>query len=178
MLRLRRKRRVTDVQISARDLMLAALYVAGEVDYRRRLHCVVYWIVEELEDALRNPFCGCKPEWRLGPTAVALYKYGPYCFDTAEALEALKAEGLVEEEPAAAYAPCLDAAVKVYKLRLTERGRKAARRTVARLPEELTREIKRLLRSSLCDLCNHMMKEFKDLDLSPPDDELAPVDSP
>ena len=172
------RRRAADVQISARDLALAALYVAGEVDCRRRLHCVVYWVVEELKTALRNPFCGCKPRWRLGPTAVALYKYGPYSFDAAEALEALKAEGLVEEEPAAAYAPCLDAAVKVYKLRLTERGRKAARRTVARLPEELTREIKRLLRSSLCDLCNHMMKEFKDLDLSPPDDELAPVDSP
>jgi len=41
-LRLWRRRRVADVQISARDLTLAALYVAGEVDYRRRLHCVVY----------------------------------------------------------------------------------------------------------------------------------------
>jgi AcrR family transcriptional regulator len=178
MLRLWRKQRVVDVQISARDLALAALYVAGEVDYRRRLHCVVYWIVEELEDALRNPFCGCKPEWRLGPTAVALYRYGPYSFDVADALEALKAGGLVEEEPAAAYAPCLDAAVKVYKLRLTERGREAARQTAARLPEELIREIERLLRISLCDFCGHMMKKFKDLDLSPPDDELTPVDSP
>jgi hypothetical protein len=177
-LRLWRKRRVADVEISARDLALAALYVAGEVDYRRRLHCVVYWIVEELQDALRNPFCGCKPTWRLGPTDVFPYKYGPYSFEVADALAALKAEGLVEEEPAAAYAPCLGAAVKVYKLKLTERGRIAARRTVARLPEGLTREIKRLLRSSLCDLCNHMMKKFKDLDLSPPDDELTPVDSP
>jgi hypothetical protein len=76
-LRLWRKQRSADVQISARDLALAALYVAGEVDYRRRLHCVVYWIVEELEDALRNPFCGCKPEWRLGPTGVFLYRCGP-----------------------------------------------------------------------------------------------------
>jgi hypothetical protein len=177
-LRLRRKQRVEGVQISARDLVLAALYVAGEVDYRRRLHCVVYWIVEELEDVLRNPFCGCRPEWRLGPTSVALYKYGPYSFDAADALEALKAEGLVEEEPAAAYAPCLDAAVKVYKLRLTERGREAARQTVANLPEELIREIERLLRISLCDFCGHMMKKFKDLDLSPPNDELTPVDSP
>jgi len=33
----------------------------------------------------------------------------------ADALEALKAGGLVEEEPAAAYAPCLGAAVKVYE---------------------------------------------------------------
>jgi hypothetical protein len=107
-LRLRRRRRVADVQISARDLTLAALYVAGEVDYRRRLHCVVYWIVEELEDALRNPFCGCKPRWRLA-TDIALYRYGPYSFDVADALETLKVEGLVEEEPAAAYAPCLDA---------------------------------------------------------------------
>jgi hypothetical protein len=41
-LRLRRKQRVVEVEISARDLALAALYVAGEVDYRRRLHCVVY----------------------------------------------------------------------------------------------------------------------------------------
>jgi hypothetical protein len=153
------------------------LYVAGEVDYRRRLHCVVYWIVEELEDALRNPFCSCKPGWRLGPTAIALYRYGPYSFAVADALEALKAEGLVEEEPAAAYAPCLGAAVKVYKLRLTERGRVAARQTAARLPEELTREIKRLLRISLCDFCGPMMKKFKDLDQSP-DDELTPVDSP
>jgi hypothetical protein len=122
-LRLRRKQRVADVQISARDLVLAALYVAGEVYYRRRLHCVVYWIVEELETALRNPFCSCKPTWRLGPTGIALYRHGPCSFDVADALEELKAEGLVEEEPAAAYAPCLDAAVKVYKLRLTERGR-------------------------------------------------------
>jgi hypothetical protein len=175
---LRRRRRVVGVQISAGDLALAALYVAGEVDYRRRLHCVVYWVVEELEDVLRNPFCGCKPGWRLGPTAVALYRYGPYSFEVAEALEALKAEGLVEEEAAAAYAPCLDAAVKAYKLRLTERGREVARQTAARLPEELTREIKRLLRISLCDFCGHMMKEFKDLDLSPPDDELTPADSP
>jgi hypothetical protein len=177
-LRLRRKQRVVDVEISARDLALAALYVAGEVDYRRRLHCVVYWIVEELQDALRNPFCGCRPEWRLRPTAVALYKYGPYSFEVADALAALKAEGLVEEEPVVAYAPCLGAAVKVYKLRLTERGREVARQTAARLPEELTREIERLLRSSLCDFCGHMMKEFKDLELSPPDDELTPVDSP
>jgi hypothetical protein len=159
-------------------LALAALYVAGEVDYRRRLHCVVYWIVEELQDALRNPFCGCKPKWRLGPTAVALYKYGPYSFEVAEALEALKAGGLVEEEPAAAYAPCLGAAVKVYRLRLTERGREAARQTAARLPGELTREVKRLLRISLCDFCGPTMKKFKDMDLSPPDDELTPADSP
>ncbi len=123
-MRLRRRRRAADVQISARDLVLAALYVAGEVDYRRRLHCVVYWIVEEVEAALRNPFCGCKPEWRLGPTDVALYRYGPYSFDVAEALEALKAEGLVEEEPVIAYAPCLGTAVKVYKLRLTEEGQR------------------------------------------------------
>ena len=178
MLRLRRrKRRAADVQISARDLVLAMLYVAGEVDYRRRLHCVVYWVVEELETALRNPFCGCKPRWRLGPTAVALYKYGPYSFDVAEALEALKAEGLVEEEPVVAYAPCLDAAVKVYKLRLTERGKEAARQTAANLPEELTREIERLLRISLCDFCGPTMKMYKDLDGSP-DDELAPADSP
>jgi len=34
-LRLWRRRRVVDVQISARDLALAALYVASEVDYRR-----------------------------------------------------------------------------------------------------------------------------------------------
>jgi hypothetical protein len=178
MLRLRRKQRTADVQISARDLALAALYVAGEVDYRRGLHCVVYWVVEELEDALRNPFCGCRPGWRLGPTAVALYRYGPYSFAVADALAALKAGGLVEEEPAAAYASCLGAAVKVCKLRLTERGREAARQTAARLPEELTREIKRLLRSSLCDFCGPMMKMYKDLDLSPPDDELAPADSP
>jgi len=176
-LRLWRRRRAADVQISARDLALAMLYVAGEVDYRRRLHCVVYWIVEELEDVLRNPFCGCKPGWRLGPTGIALYRYGPYSFAVADALEALKAGGLVEEEPAAAYAPCLDAAVKVYKLRLTERGREVARQTAARLPEELTREIKRLLRISLCDFCGPMMKKFKDLDQSP-DDELTPVDSP
>jgi len=113
MLRLRKRQRVEDVQISARDLTLAALYVAGEVVYRRRLHCVVYWIVEELESVLRNPFCGCKPTWRLGPTGIALYRYGPYSFDVADALEELKAEGLVEEEPVIAYATCLDAAVKV-----------------------------------------------------------------
>jgi hypothetical protein len=178
MLHLWRKQRMADVQISARDLTLAALYVAGEVNYRRRLHCAVYWIVEELETALRNPFCSCKPTWRLGPTAVALYRYGPYSIAVADALEVLKAEGLVEEEPAAAYAPCLGAAVKVYKLRLTERGREAARQTVARLPEELTREIKRLLRISLCGFCGPMMKEFKDLDLSPPDDELTPAELP
>jgi hypothetical protein len=175
-LRLRRKQRV-DVQISARDLVLAALYVAGEVDYRRRLHCIFYWIKEEVEATLRNPFCGCRPEWRLGPTGIALYRYGPYSFAVADALEALKAEGLVEEEPAAAYAPCLGAAVKVYKLRLTERGREAARRTAANLPEELTREIKRLLRLHLCDLCGPLMKTYKDLDRSP-DGELTPADSP
>jgi hypothetical protein len=169
---------VADVQISVRDLVLAMLYVAGEVVYRRRLHCVVYWVVEELETALRNPFCGCKPEWRLEPTDIALYRYGFYSFAVADALETLKAEGLVEEEPVIAYATCLDAAVKVYKLRLTERGREAARQTAANLPEELTREIKRLLRISLCDFCGHMMKMYKDLDLSPPDDELAPADSP
>jgi hypothetical protein len=152
------------------------LYVAGEVDHRRRLHCVVYQVVEEVEAALLNPFCGCKPEWRLD-NDVFLYKYGPYSFAVAEALEALKAEGLVEEEAAAAYAPCLGAAVKVYKLRLTERGRKAARQAAANLPEELMREIKRLLKSSLCDFCGHMMKMYKDLDQSP-DDELAPADSP
>jgi hypothetical protein len=134
-LRLWRRRRVADVQISARDLVLAALYVAGEGDYRRRLHCVVCWIVEEVEAALRNPFCGCKPTWRLGPTDVFPYKYGPYSSDMADALEALKAGGLVEEAPTAAYAPCLDAAVKVYKLRLTERGREAVGKAVARLPE-------------------------------------------
>jgi hypothetical protein len=174
-LRLRKKQRVADAQISARDLALAALYVAGEVDYRRRLHCVVCWIVEEVEAALRNPFCGCRPEWRLGPIDIALYRYGPYSFAVADALEALKAEGLVEEEPAAAYAPCLGAAVKVYKLRLTERG--AAGQTAASLPEELTREIKRLLRLSLCDLCGPLTKMYKDLDRSP-DDELTPADSP
>jgi hypothetical protein len=178
MLHLWRRRRVEGVQISARDLTLAALYVAGEVVYRRRLHCVVYWIVEELESILRNPFCSCKPTWRLGPTGIALYRYGPYSFDVADALEELKAEGLVEEEPVVAYAPCLDAAVKVYKLRLTERGKEAAWQTAANLPEELMREIKSLLRSSLCDFCGHMMKKFKDLDLSPPDDELTPADSP
>jgi len=166
-LRLRRRRRVADVQISARDLVLAALYVAGEVDYRRRLHCVVYWIVEELEDVLRNPFCGCKPRWRLGPTGVALYRYGPYSFEVADALEALKAEGLVEEESAAAYAPCLDAAVKVYKLRLTERGREVARQAAANLPEGLTREIERMPRISLCNFCGHMTKMYKDFDRSP-----------
>jgi hypothetical protein len=48
-LRLRRRQRVVDVQISARDLALAALYVAGEVDYRAPLR---RWIVEEVEDAL------------------------------------------------------------------------------------------------------------------------------
>jgi hypothetical protein len=41
------------------------------------------------------------------------------------------------------------------------------------LPEELTREIKRVLRLSLCDFCGPMMKKFKDLDQSP-DDELTP----
>jgi len=177
MLRLRRKRRAADVQISARDLVLATLYVAGEVVYRRRLHCVVYWIVEELESVLRNPFCGCKPTWRLGPTGIALYRYGPYSFAVADALEELKAEGLVEEEPVIAYAPCLDTAVKVYKLRLTERGREAARQTAANLPEELTREIDRLLRISLCDLCGPLMKMYKDLDRSP-DDELTPTEHP
>jgi hypothetical protein len=96
----------------------------------------------------------------------------------ADSLEALRADGLVEEEPAAAYVPCLGAAVKVYKLRLTERGREAARHTAANLPEELTREIERLLRISLCDFCGYMMKMYKDLDLSPPDDELVPTDSP
>ncbi len=176
-MRLRRRRRTADVQISARDLVLAALHVAGEVVYRRRLHCVVYRIVEEVEAVLRNPFCGCKPGWRLGPTGIALYKYGPYSFDVADALEALKTEGLVEEEPVVAYAPCLDAVVKVYKLRLTERGREAARQTAANLPEELTCEIERLLRSSLCDFCGSMMKMYKDLD-RPPDDELTPVESP
>jgi hypothetical protein len=40
------------------------------------------------------------------------------------------------------------------------------------------REIERLLRISLCDFCGPMMKKFKDLDLSPPDDELTPADSP
>ncbi len=169
----RKKQKVT--KISARDLVLAALYVVGEIDYRRRLHCVVYWIVEELEAALRNPFCGCKPRWRLGPTDVLPYKYGFYSFDVADALEALKAEGLVEEEPAVAYATCLDAMVKVYKLRLTERGRKAARKAVANLPEKLTHEIEYLLRSSLCDFCGHMMKMYKDLDQLP-DDELTPVE--
>ncbi len=164
MLRLWKKQKVADVQISARDLVLAALYVAGEVDYRRRLHCVVYWIVEELETALRNPFCSCKPTWRLGPTGIALYRYGPYSFDVAEALEALKAEGLAEEEPVVAYALCLDAVVKVYKLRLTERGREAARQAAANLPEELMFEIEYLLRSSLCDFCGYMMKMYKDLD--------------
>jgi hypothetical protein len=177
MLRLWKKQKVADVQISARDLVLAALYVAGEVDYRRRLHCVVYWIVEEVEAALRNPFCGCRPKWRLGSTGVFPYRYGPYSFAVADALEELKAEGLVEEEPVVAYAPCLDAAVKVYKLRLTERGREAARQTAANLPEELTREIERLLRISLCDLCGPLMKMYKDLDRSP-DDELISVDSP
>jgi hypothetical protein len=161
------RRGVADVQISARDLTLAALYVAGEVDYRRRLHCVVYWIVEELEAALRNPFCGCRSRWRLGPTGVALYRYGSYSFDVADALEALKAGGLVEEEPAAAYAPCLGATVKVYKLRLTERGRNVARRTAANLPEELMRKIEHLLRISLCDFCGPMMKMYKDLNRSP-----------
>jgi hypothetical protein len=113
----------------------------------------------------------------LGPLASFCTGAGPYSFDMADALEALKAEGLVEEEPAAAYAPCLEAAVKIYKLRLTERGKKVARQTAANLPEELTREIKLLLRISLCDFCGHMMKKFKDLDLSPPDDELTPADS-
>jgi hypothetical protein len=97
-------------------------------------------------------------QWRLGPTAIALYRYGFYSFAVADALEALKAEGLAEEEPAAAYAPCLGAAVKVYKLRLTERGREAARQTAASLPEELTHEIERVLRLHLCDLCGPLMK--------------------
>jgi hypothetical protein len=159
-------------------LTLAALYVAGEVVYRRRLHCVVYWIVEELEAALRNPFCGCRPEWRLESTDVFPYRYGPYSFAVADALEALKAEGLVEEEPVIAYAPCLGAAVKVYKLRLTERGREIARQTLTNLPEELTREVKRVLRLRLCDLCGPVMKTYKDLlDLSL-DDELTPTDLP
>ena len=175
-MRLRRRRRV-DVQISARDLTLAALYVADGVEYRRKLHCIFYWIKEEVEVALRNPFCGCRPEWRLGPTGIALYRYGPYSFAVADELETLKAEGLVEEEPTAVYAPCLGTAVKVYKLRLTERGREAARQTAANLPEELTREIKRILRLHLCDLCGPVMKIYKDLDLSP-DDELTPADSP
>jgi len=56
-----------------------------------------------------DPFCGCRPERRLGPTDVALCRYGPYSFAVADALEALKAGGLVEEEPAAVYAPCLGA---------------------------------------------------------------------
>ena len=112
----------------------------------------------------------------MGPP-IFPYRYGPYSFEVAEALETLKAEGLVEEEPVVAYAPCLDAAVKVYKLRLTERGKKIARQTAARLPEELTREIKRLLKSSLCDFCGPTMKMYKDLDGSP-DNELAPADSP
>jgi len=176
-LRLLRRRKVADVQISARDLALAALYVAGEVYYRRRLHCVVYWIVEELETALQNPFCGCRTKWRLEPTDVFPYRYGPYSFAAADALEALKAEGLVEEEPVVAYAPCLSAAVKVYTLRLTERGRKTAEKAVARLPEKQMREIKYLLRSSLCDFCGYMMKTYKDLDQLP-DDELTPVESP
>jgi hypothetical protein len=167
-----------DVQISTRDLVLAALCVADGVEYRRKLHCIFYWIKEEVEVALRNPFCGCKPAWRLEPAGAVLHKYGPYSFDVADALEALKAGGLVEEEPAAAYAPCLDAAVKVYKLRLTERGRDAARQTAANLPEELTREIKRVLRLRLCDLCGPVMKTYKDLlDLSL-DDKLTPTDSP
>ena|GEM_PF-6402598 len=178
MLRLWRKQRMEDVQISARDLVLAALYVADGVEYRRKLHCIFYWIKEEVEAALRNPFCGCKPAWRLEPAGAVLHKYGPYSVAVADELEALKAEGLVEEEPAAAYAPCLGAAVKVYKLRLTERGRDAARQTAANLPEELTREIKRVLRLSLCDLCGPVMKTYKDLlDLSL-DDELTPTDSP
>jgi uncharacterized protein YwgA len=107
-----------------------------------------------------------------------LHKYGPYSIAMADVLEALKAGGLVEEEPAAVYAPCLGAAVKVYKLRLTERGRDAARQTAANLPEELTREIKRVLRLRLCDLCGPIMKTYKDLlDLSL-DDELTPTDPP
>ncbi len=105
------------------------------------------------------------------------YKYGFYSFSAADALEALKAEDLVEEEPAAAYATCLGAAVKVYKLRLTERGREAAEKAAANLPEELMREIEHLLRISLCDLCGPVMKMYKDLDRSP-DDELTPVESP
>ncbi len=96
------------------------------------------------------------------------------CFN--DTLEALKAEGLVEEEPAAAYATCLGAAVKVYKLRLTERSRKATEKAAANLPEKLMREIKYLLRTSLCDFCNPIVKMYKDLDQSP-DDELTPMDS-
>jgi hypothetical protein len=177
-LRLWRKQRVEDVQISARDLVLVALFVAGGVEYRRKLYCIFYWIKEEVEAALRNPFCGCRPEWRLEPAGAVLHKHGPYSVAVADALEALKAGGLVEEEPVIAYAPCLGAAVKVYKLRLTERGREVARQTAARLPEELTREIERLLRLHLCDLCGPVMKTYKDLlDLSL-DDELAPTDSP
>ncbi len=133
--------------------------------------------MEEVETALRNPFCGCRPGWQLGPTAIALYRYGPYSFAVADALGALKAGGLVEEEPAAVYAPCLGAAVKVYKLRLTERGRCAARQTLASLPEELTREIERVLRLRLCDLCGPVMKIYIDLDRSP-DDELTPTELP
>jgi len=144
-LRLWRKQRMEDVQISIRDLVLAALYVADGVEYRRKLHCIFYWIKEEVEAALRNPFCGCKPAWRLEPAGAVLHK---------------------------------SAAVNVYKLRLTERGRDAARKTAANLPEELTREIKRVLRLRLCDLCGPIMKTYKDLlDLSL-DDELTPTDSP
>ncbi len=73
---------------------------------------------------LQNPFCGCRPTWRLEPAGTVLHRYGPYSIAVADALEALKAGGLVEEESAAVYAPCLGAAVKVYKLRLTERGRR------------------------------------------------------
>jgi hypothetical protein len=135
------------------------------------------WIKEEVEATLQSPFCGCRPAWRLEPAGAVLHRYGPYSIVMADELEALKARGLVEEGPAAAYAPCFGAAVKVYKLRLTERGRETARQTVANLPEELTREIERLLRHSLCDLCGPMMKMYKDLDRSP-DDELAPRTPP
>jgi hypothetical protein len=177
-LRLRRRRRTEGVEISARDLVLAVLFVADGVEYRRKLHCIFYWIEEEVEAALRNPFCGCRPAWRLKPAGAILHRYGPYSFAVADELEALKAEGLAEEEPAAAYAPCLGAAVKVYKLRLTERGREAAKQTLASLPEELTREIKRVLRLRLCDFCGPIMKIYKDLlDLSL-DDELTPADLP
>ena len=67
--------------------------------------------------------------------------------------------------------------MKVYKLRLTERGREVARQAAANLPEELMREIERLLRISLCDFCGPMMKMYKDFDRSP-DDELTPTELP
>jgi len=98
-LRLWRKQRMEDVQISTRDLVLAALYVADGVEYRRKLHCIFYWIKEEVEVALRNPFCGCKPAWRLEPAGAVLHKYGPYSVAVADELEALKAEGLVRRSP-------------------------------------------------------------------------------